>query len=608
MVPNMNFHKTSNRLKLGGLMPRGVFALTLAIVSSAVPGFAQTNLIANGTYTIASKNSGQVIDVTGASKTEGTDLEQWDSTGNPNQQWTLTNLGNNYVSLINVNSGLALEVYGASTANSAKVDQWPYDSGKGQIWQVVSKGSGYYELINENSGLALDVNADSTTEGAAIDQYATSGNANQLWAFTLVGGSQSCTPTAITPYIYASGAWDEESTASVASGSTVDLGPQPSTGGSWSWSGPSGFSSTSRQINNIPLSAGTDTFVATYTNTSGCKSTQNFVITVTTSGGGGGGSGSCGSTFLPVNGSCGYIKGANLAWLDGAYNTWLGEDPTEPSYGIAYNSTNMNDALATMHSLGIKVVRVWIMEGDMGCTINGSDYVTGVTSTFWSNLDNAVQLAKNNDIALYLTINNGREDWLENPAQVQSFITNALIPLVNRYKGNSGVWAIDAMNEIDGTIAGNSGNYTSTGATWAQAQAYMKTVAAAIHNADSNRLVSTSTGWHTWTNLDMFKGLGLDFYDFHVYADNGYVPTASSLGMDKPIYMGESGQGTDEWSDSLQNTAEANFLSNTSNGGYAGLGIWDYGYDSGNESDIYQMLETNGSLRPVANTIRSFNP
>jgi hypothetical protein len=268
----------------------------------------------------------------------------------------------------------------------------------------------------------------------------------------------------------------------------------------------------------------------------------------------------------------------------------------------------MNAALAAMHSLGIKVVRVWIMEGDMGCTINGSDYVTGVTSTFWSNLDNAVQLAKNNDIALYLTINNGREDWLENPAQVQSFITNALIPLVNRYKGNSGVWAIDAMNEIDGTIAGNSGNYTSTGATWAQAQAYMKTVAAAIHNADSNRLVSTSTGWHTWTNLDMFKGLGLDFYDFHVYADNGYVPTASSLGMDKPIYMGESGQGTDEWSDSLQNTAEANFLSNTSNGGYAGLGIWDYGYDSGNESDIYQMLETNGSLRPVANTIRSFNP
>lgn len=37
-----------------------------------------------------------------------------------------------------------------------------------------------------------------------------------------------------------------------------------------------------------------------------------------------------------INGS--FIKGCNLAWLDGAYNTWLGLDPTEPGWGIAYNS------------------------------------------------------------------------------------------------------------------------------------------------------------------------------------------------------------------------------------------------------------------------------
>jgi hypothetical protein len=134
----------------------------------------------------------------------------------------------------------------------------------------------------------------------------------------------------------------------------------------------------------------------------------------------------------------------------------------------------------------------------------------------------------------------------------------------------------------------------------------MKTVAAAIHNADSTRLVTTSTGWHTWTNLAEFQGLGLDFYDFHVYADNGYVPTVASLNVDKPIYMGESGQGTNEVSDSLQNTAEANFLSNTDSGLYAGLGIWDYDYCG--SSDIYQMLESNCSWRPVDSTIENFKP
>jgi hypothetical protein len=205
-----------------------------------------------------------------------------------------------------------------------------------------------------------------------------------------------------------------------------------------------------------------------------------------------------------------------------------------------------------------------------------------------------------------MTLTTGRTDFLENSTLLNAFLNNAAIPLTNRYKGNKSVFAFDTMNEIDGLVAGDSGNYTNTGATWAQAEAYVKTVAAAIHKADPSRLVTTSTGYHTWTNIQNFKGLGLDFYDFHVYADNGYVPTVASLNVDKPIYMGESGQGTDEVSDSLQNTAEANFLSNTDSGLYAGLGIWDYDYCGAN--DIYQLLESNCSWRPVGNTILDFKP
>jgi len=90
----------------------------------------------------------------------------------------------------------------------------------------------------------------------------------------------NCTSTAITPYIQVnSGAWAEESSATVASGSTVNLGPQPISGGSWNWAGPYGYTSTSRQINGIPLAIGTNTYVATYTNSSGCISTKTFTIT-----------------------------------------------------------------------------------------------------------------------------------------------------------------------------------------------------------------------------------------------------------------------------------------------------------------------------------------
>ena len=65
----------------------------------------------------------------------------------------------------------------------------------------------------------------------------------------------------------------------MVTGATVNLGPQPLTG-TWSWTGPIGYTSTSHQINSIPLSLGINTFIATYTNSSGVKSTLAFTITM----------------------------------------------------------------------------------------------------------------------------------------------------------------------------------------------------------------------------------------------------------------------------------------------------------------------------------------
>jgi hypothetical protein len=90
-----------------------------------------------------------------------------------------------------------------------------------------------------------------------------------------------CQPSQITPYIQVNGAsWQQTNTINVYPNSSVNLGPQPLNGGSWNWTGPNGFTSTSRQINNIPLSWGTNTFVATYTNSGGCQSQETFTITV----------------------------------------------------------------------------------------------------------------------------------------------------------------------------------------------------------------------------------------------------------------------------------------------------------------------------------------
>jgi hypothetical protein len=128
------------------------------------------------------------------------------------------------------------------------------------------------------SVLTLTASSTAATGTATVTINGTSGS---LTASTTVALTISCTPTTIVPYIYVNGAWSEESTVTVSSPSTVvDLGPQPSSGGAWNWSGPSGYASTSRQINSIPLTVGTDSYLATYTNAGGCKSTETFTITV----------------------------------------------------------------------------------------------------------------------------------------------------------------------------------------------------------------------------------------------------------------------------------------------------------------------------------------
>jgi len=142
----------------------------------------------------------------------------------------------------------------------------------------------------------------SLAAGAANVTVTVSGSSSNSASFTVT--SNICTPTPIVPYISVNGGstWTEESTATVSSTTAaVDLGPQPLTG-TWSWAGPNGFTSTARQINSIALSTGANAYVATYTNSSSCKSTQAFTITVT---------GTPSFTLAPTAGSASVTQGSS---------------------------------------------------------------------------------------------------------------------------------------------------------------------------------------------------------------------------------------------------------------------------------------------------------
>ena len=88
--------------------------------------------------------------------------------------------------------------------------------------------------------------------------------------------AQTCTPTAVTPYIYSAGAWNITAAATINAGNQIAFGPQPIDGGSWSWSG-CGTSGSVREQFVTPGASCTATTV--HTNSCGAQTTQSFVIT-----------------------------------------------------------------------------------------------------------------------------------------------------------------------------------------------------------------------------------------------------------------------------------------------------------------------------------------
>jgi hypothetical protein len=137
-------------------------------------------------YKIINRNSGKVLDVSGASTADGGLIVQSTDSGATSQQWQIISTGNGYVKLVNRNSGKVLDVPNQSTATGVQLDQWTDNGGANQQWQFVSAGGGYYTIVNRNSGLLVDVSGSSTASGAVVDQWTSTGGANQQWQLVAV--------------------------------------------------------------------------------------------------------------------------------------------------------------------------------------------------------------------------------------------------------------------------------------------------------------------------------------------------------------------------------------------------------------------------------------
>ena len=276
-------------------------AFTITVNSTPVVPYLQVN---GGAWQQASSiavNLGDKVNLSGQNISGGS----WNWTG-PNSYMAGTRFinnvplpsGTNVYNLTYTNTAGVASTAQAFTITVNPTPVVPYLQVNGGAWQqagnvTVNLGDkvnlsgqnisgGSWNWTGPNSFMASgrvinNVSLTSATNVYHLTYTNTAGAASSPQAFTI-----TVNPTAVVPYIQVNGGpWQQTAAATVSSGATVNLSGQNISGGSWSWTGPSGFHASTRDIYAVPLATGTNTYNLTYTNADGVASSpQAFTITV----------------------------------------------------------------------------------------------------------------------------------------------------------------------------------------------------------------------------------------------------------------------------------------------------------------------------------------
>ena len=146
--------------------------------------FTKRDVLEPGMYIISSYAGSSVIDIEGASKSDGANALIWKSNGDNNQKFQITAVSGGYFKIESVKSGKVLDVEGASKASGANVLQWTYKKSANQLWKPELSPNGGIVFKNKNSGMVLSIAGGKDTSGANVRVEKNRNAASQRWSVT----------------------------------------------------------------------------------------------------------------------------------------------------------------------------------------------------------------------------------------------------------------------------------------------------------------------------------------------------------------------------------------------------------------------------------------
>jgi len=261
-----------------------------------------------------------------------------------------------------------------------------------------------------------------------------------------------------------------------------------------------------------------------------------------------------------------FMAGGARIWINGANTPWNNWD----DFGGNFNSSWWDTQFQTLRANGINATRIWIlMDGEVGITIDSTGHVSGATAAHWANLDTLFSLAASRQIYVQPTLlsfdvvkntHSIYQSWrnmFNSDANIDSFVTNYVIPFAVRYKDNPWIWSIDLINEPDWIVE----NQEDGQLPWARIQQLVAKSAKAVH-ANSSILFTVGMAMPKYQSAmnsgDMMSNSALQAFvnDPSVYLDfrtthyydwmnanwgNSFYKTPADSGFDttKPWVIGE---------------------------------------------------------------------
>ncbi len=145
----------------------------------------------NGVYKIKAVHSNKYL-LNASDKSKG-NVTQGKDTNTNKSKWEIKSIpGTDYVTIKNM-SGYYLDVSGASSSNGANIQTYNGNNTDAQKFKLEKQSDGSYAILTKVSGemRGLDVDGRSTADGANVSQYQYLGQNNQKWKLELQKQNES---------------------------------------------------------------------------------------------------------------------------------------------------------------------------------------------------------------------------------------------------------------------------------------------------------------------------------------------------------------------------------------------------------------------------------